>query len=305
MFGSAFLDVVIGISFVYFLLSLVCTALNEMLSQVLGLRARNLEIGLMRILDDKPLRTAFYRHPLIQSLGKTRGKNKPVKPSYIPPQTFSMVMMDVVADQADMQSSAEEKTGTQDPFDGWRLKVDRLKQEDMKKVLKGFMNASGGKVERLRDHLETWFDDVMDRVSGTYKRKIQFILLVLALAVSAAVNADTFEIASALWQYPALRQGVARAAEDYAGKTSQDPSAKVSLQQVNNQLKGLTLPLGWQLEKPLTGRQWLAKIIGLVFTGLAVSLGAPFWFDLLNRFVRLRSSVKPPPREVKSPASTT
>jgi hypothetical protein len=305
MFGSAVLEVVIGISFVYFLLSLVCTALNEMLSQILGLRARNLEIGLMRILDDKRLRTAFYRHPLIRSLGRTRGKNEPVKPSYIPSQTFSMVMMDVVADQSGMQSSKDEKTGMHDPFGKWQLKVDRLEQKDMKKVLTGFMNASDGKVEKLRDHLETWFDDVMDRVSGTYKRKIQTILLVLALAISAAVNADTFEIASALWQYPALRQGVVKAAENYAEKTNQDPSVKVSLQQVNDQLKGLNIPIGWRPEKSLSGAQWLTKIIGLAFTALAVSLGAPFWFDLLNRFVRLRSSIKPPPRNFKPSVPTT
>jgi hypothetical protein len=53
MFGSAFLEVVIGVSFVYFLLSLVCTALNEMLSQILGLRARNLEIGRVSIPGSK------------------------------------------------------------------------------------------------------------------------------------------------------------------------------------------------------------------------------------------------------------
>jgi hypothetical protein len=28
-------------------------------------------------------------------------------------------------------------------------------------------------------------------------------------------------------------------------------------------------------------------------TGLAVSLGAPFWFDLLNKFIVVRSTVKP------------
>ena len=45
MFGSVFLEVAIGISFIYFLLSLVCTTLNEMLSQILGMRAKNLELG--------------------------------------------------------------------------------------------------------------------------------------------------------------------------------------------------------------------------------------------------------------------
>ena len=40
---------------------------------------------------------------------------------------------------------------------------------------------------------------------------------------------------------------------------------------------------------------WLGQHgLGLLLTGLAASLGAPFWFDLLNKFVTLRASGKPP-----------
>jgi hypothetical protein len=301
MFGSAFLEVAIGISFIYVLLSLVCTTLNEMLSQVLGMRAKNLELGLKRILGDARLRTAFYRHPLIRSLGKVHEDGRPVTPSYIPPQTFSMVMMDVVAEQVKAGSPPVENDETGDPFEGWRLTVSRLEQEDIKRVLTGFMDASDRKVEKIRVHLETWFDDVMDRVSGTYKRKTQAILLALSLGLCVMVNADTLEIASRLWQYPALRQGVVAAAEGYAQQNDQATTGKATLQQLNRQLQGLNLPIGWRLDKPLSASQWLAKVIGLVFTALAVSLGAPFWFDLLNRFVRLRSSVKPLSRNPAPP----
>lgn len=43
------------------------------------------------------------------------------------------------------------------------------------------------------------------------------------------------------------------------------------------------------------------KILGFLITALAISLGAPFWFDLLNKFVSLRSAVK----SVNSSGSTT
>ena len=39
----------------------------------------------------------------------------------------------------------------------------------------------------------------------------------------------------------------------------------------------------------------LLSLIGWTITSLAVSLGAPFWFDTLNRFMQLRSSGSPPP----------
>ena len=35
---------------------------------------------------------------------------------------------------------------------------------------------------------------------------------------------------------------------------------------------------------------WLSKIAGLLITMLAISMGAPFWFDLLNKLSNLRSS---------------
>ncbi|MFN2598074.1 MAG: hypothetical protein ABR563_12915, partial [Pyrinomonadaceae bacterium] len=37
----------------------------------------------------------------------------------------------------------------------------------------------------------------------------------------------------------------------------------------------------------------LLKLFGLFLTGLAISQGAPFWFDLLNKFMVIRSTVKP------------
>ena len=38
------------------------------------------------------------------------------------------------------------------------------------------------------------------------------------------------------------------------------------------------------------------NILGWLITALAVSLGAPFWFDLLNRLVKLRGTgTKPKP----------
>ena len=40
---------------------------------------------------------------------------------------------------------------------------------------------------------------------------------------------------------------------------------------------------------PLLATHWL----GWLLTAFAVSFGAPFWFDLLNRFMVVRSTVKP------------
>jgi len=67
-------------------------------------------------------------------------------------------------------------------------------------------------------------------------------------------------------------------------------------------LENLGLPIGWnttEAQKLLSQgvltnkRAWTRKLIGLLITALAVSLGAPFWFDMLNKFMVVRSTIKP------------
>jgi hypothetical protein len=49
------------------------------------------------------------------------------------------------------------------------------------------------------------------------------------------------------------------------------------------------LPLGWK-DYPKTFGEWVTKVAGLIASILAVSLGGPFWFDVLQRFMQLRAT---------------
>jgi len=53
---------------------------------------------------------------------------------------------------------------------------------------------------------------------------------------------------------------------------------------------------------PVTLGGWLMKIAGILFTGFAVALGAPFWFDVLNKFMVIRSTVKPEEKSHQEPS---
>ncbi len=46
---------------------------------------------------------------------------------------------------------------------------------------------------------------------------------------------------------------------------------------------------------------YLTKIFGLLLTAGAASLGAPFWFDVLNKIITIRSAGKAPEESPKSP----
>jgi hypothetical protein len=76
-------------------------------------------------------------------------------------------------------------------------------------------------------------------------------------------------------------------------------------QEVLGKYQGLGIPLGWQdlpgqvPRKPDWKKEgywvkWFLKLVGLLLTAAAITLGAPFWFDILNRFISFRTAVKPP-----------
>ncbi len=74
----------------------------------------------------------------------------------------------------------------------------------------------------------------------------------------------------------------------------ESPQCKFEFNQ--RELESLNLPIGWDSASNVPGG-WPAQLqlhwLGWLLTTLAISLGAPFWFDLLNKFIVIRSAVKP------------
>ncbi len=88
--------------------------------------------------------------------------------------------------------------------------------------------------------------------------------------------------------------------------TTISPTQTAPLTQIDSyitELYALQLPLGWFGPQqpgvataglvPQTVGGWLSKVGGWIITVFALSLGAPFWFDMLNKLVNLRNSGKP------------
>jgi hypothetical protein len=179
--------------------------------------------------------------------------------------------------------------------------------------LTSFIREAEGDLGKIQKSIEGWFDDKMERVSGWYKRRTKIIIFVLGLALVGALNADTVLIGRSLWQNGTLRDSVVAAANrevqaqharctDSSGAT---PEAKQlnCVQQTLSNVEGLGIPIGWPgrdfTTDPRGARDvgtWGVKLLGLLFTALALTLGAPFWFQLLNKFVNVRGSGSPPPK---------
>ena len=172
------------------------------------------------------------------------------------------------------------------------------------------------KTAPFRAKIESWFDDIMDRASGWFKRYIQLYLIILGFAIAVVFNADVIEIFSQLENDPNSRLEVYEAARNYVGERSQlllennslrvdvNPSLVKSLHELDGliarDIQTIQSPLGLGWNNVDTSRSdlsfWFMKILGWLVMALAISLGAPFWFDLLRKLVNIRSAGNVPPQ---------
>jgi hypothetical protein len=171
--------------------------------------------------------------------------------------------------------------------------------------LETLIREAGEDLKALQAGVERWFNDTMDRAGGWYKRKVQLVLLVLAVALTLGLNADTIMIGNALIRDATLRATVVAAAEQYTSRPAADTAQGPSLDGLRAEFADLQLPIGWAYEadasQPKDLVWWITKLLGLAITILAVSLGAPFWFDVLNRVTKLRGSGAKPADEPEPP----
>jgi hypothetical protein len=287
MFNSEIIDVAIGMVFIYVLLALISSAVNEWITSLSRLRSKNLEAGIRNLLNDpegNALAKKMYEHPLISGLARQKGR-----PSYIPARSFTRALFDIIA--------PADPDGKPAVLEDIRKKIADLPDHKLQRSLLILIDDAGDNLQQARKNVEEWFDDAMDRVAGWFKRKTQLIIFLVALLVSVVTNADTFTLANAFWQDDALRQAVASSAVEYQeqnpGETT-DPAEKIT--KITEQMQALQIPVGWEQPLPATFKEWLMKILGLLFTTAAVSLGAPFWFDVLSKVSNLRGSGKLPER---------
>ncbi len=242
--------------------------IQEVIASLFGLRSHNLEKGIKNLVGNEYAR-AMYDHPLI------RGLRKPGKrPSYIKPEILTTALLEVVAKDK-TGKSASELTAEE-----LRHSIDEIDVANpARELLLSLVNRGEETVDGVKKRLAEWFDEGMDRVSGWYKRQVKYFLLGIASIVTVSVNADSIRIAEQLWKDDALRTIIVAEAE----QAVRDGDSI----QIDAQRQLDTFPIGYSGGFPDISFQ---VIVGWTLTIAAISLGAPFWFDLLSKISHLRAS---------------
>jgi hypothetical protein len=285
MFGSSVLDLSLGLIFVFFLVSLVCSTVSDKISKLFSLRARYLEEWIRSLIMDgnQAMTDKLYRSPVIRALTPV-GK----KPEAIPARTLMLALFEAFVPNAAGKTTVGEL----------QAHVAALPQgTPLKDTLLGFLTATDNKIEGLRTNFENWFDAAEAVMTREYRHRMWLCSLVIGFAVAAVLNVDTIAVARGLWRDSALRTSVAAAASTYAGKAAEaaDPAGvKMNTGEAVRALEELKLPLGWPAS-PLSGKSWAQpghkagggdiplKLLGWLLTAFAGAQGAPFWFDTLRK----------------------
>jgi len=313
------LQVIISIVVVYLIFSTVVNVIVEGFSGILQLRGKLLKKAILHLFENSGLGLELYNHPRIKSL--IAPDQRP--PAYIPATSISSALIEIIATSG---SQVNIKKGA---YENFLTGLENLQPGYIKTLLATFVDRAED-IKSLAAEIEKWFNDSMDRVTGWYKRKTKTLIVFVAVVVTVGCNVDTIHIIRSAQADPVVRQRLNDLGdklivdsvfvsagiptkdtdyyEDYVNDESvedgdtiftqiQDksvPGASMSvddriaqLQYLNRVVSESNLPIGWTNTANI---DWLFKVLGWLLTVFALSAGAPFWFDVLKKFVNIRTT---------------
>ncbi|MBP0001252.1 MAG: hypothetical protein J7641_20055 [Cyanobacteria bacterium SID2] len=162
-------------------------------------------------------------------------------------------------------------------------------------------------LQDLQNEIERWFDASMTRAQGVYRRNARGIAIAIGFVVAVVTNTDTLFMVDSLSNNQILRDTVT----DYAKtQLERDPSLAAVKENVRQELREMSLPLGWSEEikqqqipddvqtfavpntqfKFRSPMPYLRRAFGWFVTGIAISMGSAFWYDLLKKVVNVKNT---------------
>ncbi|HAF30291.1 MAG TPA: hypothetical protein DCG75_14715 [Bacteroidales bacterium] len=311
MLNSTILEVIIGLVFLYLLFSLLATFVNELIFTFFKFRANHLKKTIQIMMDNnaeegKALFNKFHQHPLIQSFLQKKGNGFP---SYLDPEKFAAVIIEIYNEEKISKGK-----------DSAKESIEKLpKNNYLRHILLRYIEQGEDKTLELETNLKNWFNSVMERASGWYNRSIKKWTIVIALVIVILFNFDSIKVYQRLSKDSKVRKELVKYAdnniEKYAEYIKIDSNNIETNKELLEEMDSLKNEINTIIKEEINSIEQLAgigwtdgeiktaiqdfwsfscicRILGWFITALAISLGAPFWFDLLNKVMKLRGTGK-------------
>lgn len=314
----ATISFLIALASLYYLLSTLVSSIREFWNVRVGDNSRKLFLREMlekMLTDEKSnLVAEIYRHPLIaQQLNGSK-----YMPSAIDSGNFADALFSVISEKSiDVNASHIERLNTSD-IDKFKTGISFVSSFKQQQLLYSLLppNAidEALKTETTKTNIKTWYDNYMVRVSGEYKRRQRKPLFVIALIVAVSLNVNGITIFKELWQ----NQNAQKALEIVAQNVRKDTTIKspiAMMDSITTKINDAGLPIGMNFSiwndcfekkdafnkanvcvkpEPRDIRMNLFKLIaGYLIAAILMSMGAPFWWDFMNKFIDIRSMISP------------
>lgn len=309
---TVWVDVALGLSLVYLGASLFVTVINEYLAQLLNLRGKQLCDSLKALIVDAHAREILQQSPALKPFFDAQAGRAP---SYIDPNILAHLLVGGLALASTAGDTCKRASDT----------IDKLPDSALKTQLQALVATAGSRTDALVSAVSEWADRSLTALGGNYKRYLQTMSFWIGLAVAIGLNIDTITLTGQLYRDRGMRDATVSLAVQISEKTSRETfdqclslaprqrreeaacaplSGLVDAVQGRNEWLG-KLPIGWSQQPddsesspaswlPPSVWHWGCRGIGWLLTALAISLGAPFWFDLLNKLVNLRHGMGKP-----------
>jgi hypothetical protein len=359
VFNGSIIDVAIGMMLLFFVASLVASAIVETIGGFLHRRQKHLWdtldllLGNTSVKDDPdlaPIVNELYQQPFITGLVRPtdRAKFDPVKvdpaadpavgaanakvplrgrptsktrapadlkrryygPSHIEPREFANALVSYMrnvhsagSDVAGAPAPLPSGPVTREEFEAMLPGLPHDLQLKLSSIIGTVEEATGG----IRAGIEAWFDNNMAAASNWYRKQTRWFLFLAGLVLACSLNVDSVHAAETLYRDDQARAAVVKIAEQVgevtcakstastatatttpASGTTTTPVANIDLDCVRRKVgSSIGIPVGWSgADRTATG--WILRALGWLLVGTAVTMGFPFWFDLLRRALNVR-----------------
>ena len=311
MLDNVWVNIAVGLAVIFLGVSLAASLLTEILALILKLRARALLQGVKDIFDDPNLTglaAELYSEGLINPRGGGQlPSRRRTDPEFIDPAQFAAAVLDIfkrtpIVYPSSPPMPAHSQARAPDP----QAQVQQLKwsveaklpngvNNRVRSLMFGMIERANGDEQNIRAELSRWFSTTVLRdINAAYARQWQLWTFIFALLIAASLNISAINVVKSVWWQPIEAKGI----------TSITDQSKLP-----DYLKTFDMPFGWPdatdlaaekkfgtspdtnviafFARPPTTWNW-GLIAGWLITALAAMPGAPFWFDVLQRLVRVK-----------------